>query len=42
MDKHIGYQTIITKDGSRTFISPLFQETYHSVHGAIQEVIMSL
>ncbi len=37
MDKHSGYKTIITKDGSKTFISPLFEETYHSIHGAIQE-----
>lgn len=34
---HSGYKTIITGDGSKTFISPLFNETYHSIHGAIQE-----
>jgi len=33
-DKH---QIIITEDGSSTLIHPLLDESYHSIHGAIQE-----
>lgn len=34
---HSGHRILETKDGSRTFISPVFNETYHSLHGAVQE-----
>lgn len=34
---HSGHRIIETKDGSKTFISPVFNETYHSIHGAVQE-----
>ena len=32
-------QTVITADGSVTFYVPELDETYHSIHGAIQESI---
>ncbi len=33
------HELILTSDGSHTIKSPLFNATYHSVHGAIQESI---